>query len=65
MAYDPAAHDRYYSGLSAGPGFFIGALLLAVALVGLLLESTRFEEPQVTYTCNPEQPHLSVKECVR
>lgn len=64
MGYDPAAHDQLYDGLGSGVTFAFGLVFLALAIIGLL-SAMAFEEPQVTYTCNPEQPHLSVKECVR
>lgn len=40
--------------------------IFGIAFFGFaILSLLSFEEPQVTYTCNPEQPHVSVKECVR
>ncbi len=45
-----------------------GLAVLATALLFLVISAFAAlspGSPQIDYTCNPEQPHRSVKECVR
>ncbi len=49
-------------------GVFGLAVFLAsfvVVLVAVLWIFFSAEDPEITYSCSPEQPHRSVKECVR
>lgn len=50
-------------GSAFGLAVFVASTLFAI--VAALAFFFGAEDPEITYTCNPEQPHLSVKECVR